>query len=182
MPFLEVETTIGADESLSGYIEGNEVADADAWPTCCDLLVGDSSHNRYLKGYLTFDIRELSDLGVIAIKEVEIRIHGVTSLGKPWEAGSQMNIKVFDYGNSLDPDDFKLGGNTVKIFNTSPSLSNLTFSTTELKNELKSYVSSGRPLFQLKFSLNGKSSNGISDFYRIHEDYAILYVKYETAD
>ncbi|GAH30502.1 unnamed protein product [marine sediment metagenome] len=52
-------------------------------------------------------------------------------------AGSQMNIKVFDYGSSLDPDDFRLGGNTVKVFDTSPSLSNLTFST--LENADRSY-------------------------------------------
>jgi len=182
MPFLEVETTIGADESLSGYIEGYEVADACAWPTCCDVLVGDGSHNRYLKGYLTFDIRELSDLGVIAIKEVEIRIPGVTFLNKPWEAGSQMNIKVFDYGSLLDPGDFRCGGDTVKVFNTSSTLSDLTFSTSKLKDELKSYVSSGKELFQLKFGLNGRSSNGVADFYRIHENHAILYVKYETAD
>ncbi|GAI50276.1 unnamed protein product [marine sediment metagenome] len=97
-------------------------------------------------------------------------------------AGSQMNIKVFDYGSSLDPDDFRLGGNTVKVFDTSPSLSNLTFSTLELKNELKNYVSSGRALFQLKFGLNGRSGNGIADFYRFHESDASLYVKYETAD
>jgi len=97
-------------------------------------------------------------------------------------AGSQMNIIVFDYGSSLDPDDFRLGGNTVKVFNTSPSLSNLTFSTTELENALKSYVSSDKELFQLKFGLNSRSSNSIADFYRFYEDEAILYVKYETAD
>jgi len=182
LPFLEVEVTISADTGLSGWIEGNDVTDAWAWPEADYVFVGDTSSDAYIKGYLTFDIRNLSDLGVINIKEVEIRIPGVTSLNKPWEAGSQMNIKVFDYGSSLDPGDFRLGGNTVKVFNTSSSLSNLTFSTLELKNELKSYVSSGRALFQLKFGLNGKSSNGITDLYRVHESNASLYVKYETAD
>ncbi len=180
---IEREVIISADTSLNGSISGNKVADAYAYTAGNTFTVGDTSEDKYAKGYLTFSIAALCALrDIITIKEVEIRISGVVIVGEPWLAGSQMNIKVFYYGTSLDPDDFRLGGNTVKVFNTSSSLSNLTFSTTELKNELKSYVSSGSPLFQLKFGLNGRSTNGIQDFYGIYESNASLYVKYETAD
>ena len=179
---LEVEVTISADRGLSGSIYGNDVVDANVYADPGYIFIGDTDGNKYWKGYLTFNIGDLIDLGDINIKEVEIRIPEVRAYHKPWEAGSQMNIKVFDYGSSLDPGDFRLGGTTVKVFDTSPSLSNLTFSTPELKDELKIYVSSGKELFQLKFGLNGRSSNGIYDFYMIYKNDAILYVKYETAE
>jgi len=105
---LEVETTISADGSLSGYIIGNDLADAVAFATFDYVSVRDHAANKYVKGYLTFDISDLCALrDIITIKEVEIRIPGVGHINNPWLAGSQINIKEFDYGSSLDPNDFK---------------------------------------------------------------------------
>jgi hypothetical protein len=146
------------------------------------VFVGDYTNDKYIKGYLTFNIGDLSDLEYIIIKEAEIRIPEIGHENKPWWDGSEMNIKVFDYGSSLVPDDFRCGGVTVKVFSTSETLTSLTFSTNELKDELESYISSGKELFQLKFGLNGRDINTIMDCYVIFESNASLYVKYDTIE
>jgi|AntAceMinimDraft_16_1070373.scaffolds.fasta_scaffold1403969_1 hypothetical protein len=45
LPFLEVEVTISADAGLSGFIEGNEVADAIASSAVDSVFVGDNTPN-----------------------------------------------------------------------------------------------------------------------------------------
>jgi len=178
----EREVTISADGSLSGTVVGYEVEGALVDTSSDGISIGDTITDKYMKGYLTFNIGDLSDLGDITIKEVEIRIPTVVIAHEPWLAGSQMNIKVFDYGSSLDPVDFRCGGYTIKVFSTSSTLTDLTFSTPELKNALKSYVSSGEELFQLKFGLNGRSINSLPDCYTFYKSSASLYIKYEAAD
>ena len=73
-------------------------------------------------------------------------------------------------------------GVTVRVFSTSPALSNLTFSSPKLKDELESYISSGKELFQLKFGLNGRSIDNADDYYGFLERDASLYVKYDTVE
>lgn len=173
---VEEDVTIAADSSKCGYISGS----AGVWPGNL-VYVGDNGSNEPVKGYLTFDISDISDLGNVTINDVSIQIPGVTYIGEPWNAGPGMDIKVFYYGNNIDyPDDFAVAGVLVKQFNTSSSLDDLDFSGSELKNELQKAIDDGKNLFQLKFGLNGISANAYGDVYKFIPSNSKINIKYET--
>jgi hypothetical protein len=172
----EEDVTIVADSSKSGYIVGNN----GAYPGNL-VYVGDGGNDAPVKGYLTFDISDISDLDNVTINDVSIQISGVTFIGEPWNAGPGMDIKVFYFGNNLDyPDDFVVGGALVKQFATSNSLDDLDFSGSDLKNELQKAVDDGKNLFQLKFGLNGVSTNAYGDVYKFIPSNSKITIVYES--
>ena len=172
---VEEEVTIAADSSKCGYISGS----TGAWPGNL-VYVGDNGSNEPIKGYLTFDISDISNLDNVTITGVSIDIPGVTYIGEPWNAGPGIDIKVFYYGNNIDyPDDFAVGGVLVKQFNTSNSLDDLDFSGSEMKNELQKAVDDGKKLFQLKLGLNDVSANAYGDVYKFIPSNSKINIQYE---
>ena len=92
-----------------------------------------------------------------------------------------INIKVYDYGSSLDyPADQYEGGVTVKTLSTSATLTNMNFTSNKLKEELQKAVDVNKQWFQLKIGLGDVSADGVTDWYRIPKNHVVLHVKYEV--
>jgi hypothetical protein len=175
----EEEITIDADTTKCGFISDATGAPFPYVYMEPIIAVGDNNINNVEKAYMTFSLSHFDDLGDITITDAEIRIPEVDSQNEPWNAGSELHILVKDYGETLDyPEDFERGGEIIKVFETSDTLDNLSFSTEELKNELQSAISAGKELFQLKFSLNNKSDNSLLDRYLINTNSAEMYIEY----
>lgn len=178
-PAVEETDNITADNSRSGYISGSAATSVGA-----NLVyVGDNGSNDPVKGYLSFDISDISDLDDVIIAEASIEITGIDKIGEPWDAGDKMDIKVFEYGNNLDyPADFAVGGVLIKSIDTSSGLSGVSFSSDSLKSELQNAVDAGKPYLQLKFGLNGVSNNSYSDVYKFTPGNSKLRVTYEYSE
>lgn len=56
---------------------------------------------------------------------------------------------------------------------------NFNFSNSELEGELQKAVDVDKKLFQLIFSLNGVSTDGISDLYKSNISDIVLHIEYE---
>jgi len=148
-----------------------------------EVFVGDTNMNTITKGYLSFDIVELSDIANITLTAVSMRIPIAEVGSEPWAGADTIDIKVFYYGTELDiPEDFEIGGELVKTFDLNDSLDNLSFGNNTLKSELQDAVDSGKSRFQFKLGLNNKSSNGIGDWYLLDPDAITLSVEYEVAE
>lgn len=169
---------IAADVVLSGWIRG----DISAHQGEELVYAGDSSENKFLKTYLSFDIGTLGTLSNVTITEVAVAIP-LDSIepvhNHPELAGSEVNIKVFYYGDALDLGDGAVGGETVKTISATSTLTSFNFSSTKLKEELQKAVDINRRWFQLKLGLNGVSANGIGDYYKLHTSTAVLHITYE---
>jgi hypothetical protein len=169
---------IAANVGLSGWIWVSSSANQGS-----DLVyVGDNSGNQECKSYLSFDISALSALGDVTITEASITLplDSVEPVHHhPELAGSEVNIKVFYYGDALDLADGAVGGETVKTISATSTLTNFNFSSTKLKEELQSAVDISRQWFQLKLGLNGVSADGVGDYYRLYTSTAVLHITYE---
>jgi hypothetical protein len=175
-PVIEETDSITADNSRSGYISGSAATSVGA-----NLIyVGDNGSNDPVKGYLSFDISDISDLDDVIIRGAGIEISGISMIGQPWDAGDKMDIKVFEYGNNLDyPADFAVGGVFITSINTSSGLSEFLFSSDSFRNELQKAVNDGKPYLQLKLGLNGVSNNSYSDVYKFTPGNSKIRVNYE---
>lgn len=176
----EEEISIDADTTKCGFIsEGAESPVSMIW----HIYVGDNLVDRFIKAYMTFSLSHFNDMEDVTITEVEIRIPEVDYENEPWNAGSELWVRAVEYGDTLEyPDDFEIGGEIVKVFSTSDTIDNLSFSTEELKNELQGALSEDKESFQLEFSLIGKSDNEDADYYHINASSAEMYVKYVSAE
>jgi hypothetical protein len=176
----EVEVEFPADVSKSGFI----VESTFAYLGYDIILIGDTSVDKAMKGYLSFDISSISALEDITIKQVEVKIPGViVQSGSPWDAGSLLNIKVYYYGETLDVfADFAVAGELVKAFNTSDTLDDLSFSSSKLKDELKKAVDISRDDFQLKLGLNAHSNNSTEDDYMFMPSNCEIEITYEIIE
>jgi hypothetical protein len=175
---VEEDAHINADIALSGWIR----VDVLAYQGAELVYVGDSSENKYCKTYLSFDIGALGALSNVTITEatVAIPLDSVEPVhNHPELAGSEVNIKVFYYGDALDLGDGAVGGETVKTIGATSTLTSFNFSSTKLKEELQKAVDINRHWFQLKLGLNGISADGIGDYYKLHTSTAVLHITYE---
>jgi hypothetical protein len=87
------ESELIADPALSGSIrQGQAVMIDDKY------RVGDTNNNRQLKGYISFDI---SGLGGISVLDVSLDMPVFSIYNNPENISDSLDIKVFDYGNSL---------------------------------------------------------------------------------
>jgi len=190
----ESEST--AEESTSESIEEYEVPpdeiisifpDADlsgsVWKTgpvnICSItndpiIVWDSDENVQVKGFLSFDIRELH--GKTA-HDAEIIFKELYKVNNP-EFAEYIDVKAVNYGNTLDSDDFEFGG--VRIGRIPTSSSHYTISGETLKNELqKVFDSAETDYFQIKLGLSSKTNNdGIMDGFNISLEDVWLYIFY----
>jgi len=170
---------ITASNSGSGYIAQGFGATMGT----NEVFIGDTNVDTVTKGYLSFNISDLSDMDDITFTDVDLRIPIDEVGGEPWLGADIINIKVFYYGSNLDvPEDFEIGGELVKTFNINDSLDNLSFGNNTLKSELQDAVDSGKSRFQFKLGFNNKSNNGMGDWYLLNPDNVTLSVEYEVAE
>ncbi|MFA5015081.1 MAG: hypothetical protein WC549_06020 [Actinomycetota bacterium] len=175
---VEEDAHITADVALSGWIR----VDISAYQGEELVYVGDSSENKYCKTYLSFDISALGALSNATITEAAIAmpLDSVEPVhNHPELAGSEVNVKVFYYGDALDLGDGAVGGETVKTIGATSTLTSFNFSSTKLKEELQKAIDINRQWFQLKLGLSGISADGIGDYYKLHTSAAVLHITYE---
>ena len=112
---IEKDIDIGVHTSLSGHIVVDQVVHTEFEI----LAVGDHTNNKLIKGYLSFDISSIGALDDVTIKNVSVTIPVDLIYNNPELASPKINIKVYDYGSSLDyPADQYEGGVTVKTLST----------------------------------------------------------------
>ena len=138
------------------------------------LFFGDSYEDESAKGYLSFDIRELHGK---TVQDAEINFIELDKINNP-EFAAYIDVKAFNYGNTLDSDDFAFGG--VSLARIPTSSTHYTISGDTLKNELQKILNSAETdYFQVKLGLSSKTNNdGTEDFLGFSLDDAWLYVIY----
>jgi len=99
-----IDFEILADSSLSGYII------KDTQIRTGVILVGDWDNNKQIKGYLSFDISELSAIPGFEVISAKLVFDHINKSGSPELVGEKIDFKSFDYGESLDEADFAVGG------------------------------------------------------------------------
>jgi len=147
------DTTLNADALLSGYIIDGEGI---VYTICAS---GDFNTNKQVKGYLSFDI---SELGGINVFDAELNIEHIIIEGNPAAISSSLNIKAYDYEDSLDFGDFAVGGTSIHTFDitTVGMGDSLVINNNDaLINTLQDAINDGRHWYQLKFGLAGTVSN-----------------------
>jgi len=148
-----IEISLIADASLSGSIAKDERI----IPSIC--AAGDSTPNNQVKGYLSFNISELEEINVI---DAELRLDNVIFDATPVEISPFLNVKAYDYGDSLGYDDFAVGGTSIHTFDISEVIPFATLVINDndaLVNTLQEAIDSNRHWYQLKFGLAGTVSN-----------------------
>ena len=159
--------TPGVDKNLSGYI----VKDGPVITRV--VLVGDTASNKETKGYISFDISELLDSPVVS---VELKISNIVAVVDPTFA-DQVNIEVYDYGDSLDSGDFAVGGDLLVSIPTA-GLTSINISSNNLKDLMNKSIAGGTGYFQLKLGLSTATDNdGKADMFGINLDNAKLTVE-----
>ncbi|MFC2144969.1 hypothetical protein ACFLQQ_01430 [Actinomycetota bacterium] len=174
---IEEIVDIVADPSLSGWIR----VDWTAHPGDIQLYVGDTPIDKQAKAYLSFYIDDISDLDDVTINSVSLSMPLDIKVGNPeLVTGSQIHIKVYDYGNSLELADQAIGGELVVTLAALASLTEINFTSDKLHDELQKAIDADKEWFQLKIGPSGILANGIWDYYRFNSSSAVLHVKYET--
>ncbi len=171
---VEQSVDINIDTGLSGYIIVEMVAYAGTVYT----FVGDYTNNKQMKSYLSFNINGISSLDVATITGASLIMPVDAIIGHP-ELMPNVHVKVFDYGSSLELADQGAGGDFVKIFPTSSTMTSFNFTSPELIAALQNAVDSNSQRFQLKISLDGINSDGVGDWYRFILANIKLHVEYE---
>ena len=174
---IEANVDINVDTSISGYI----VVDWGAYPGGPSVFVGDYTNDKQMKAYLSFNISGISSLADVTIKDASLSMP-VDGIVQHPELMPNVHVKVFDYGNSLELADQGAGGNFVKIFPTSATMTSFDFSSPELVAALQGATDADNQRFQLKISLDGINSNGLADYYRFTLGIIVLHIKYETPE
>lgn len=171
---VEANVNINVDTSISGYI----IVDVAAYKATTYTFVGDYTNDKQIKAYLSFNINGISSLDNVTIKEASLSMPVDAIIGHP-ELMPNVHVKVFDYGSSLELADQGAGGDFVKIFPTSSSMTSFDFSSPELAAKLQNSVDANSQRFQLKISLDGINADGVGDWYRFILGNIVLHVKYE---
>jgi hypothetical protein len=141
-------------------------------------FVGDYSNNRQIKSYLTFDISGISSLEDVNITDASLIMPVDAVVGHP-ETMPNVHVKVHDFGSTLTMADQGAGGDFVAVFPTSSSMTSFNFSNSQLEDAIQAAVDSNSSRFQLKISLEGINSDGVSDHYRFINSNIKLHVEYE---
>jgi hypothetical protein len=154
------------DEGLSGYVTENGAF------VIGTVFLGDTTYNKAVKGYISFDIRELSrDAPVL---DARISISGITIDGDPTFA-DQLIVKVDDF-EEINGGDFAVGGDHLAAFST-VGLSTINISSDNLKTLLERKLGDNKDYFQIKLGLDSYTGNpGIADVFIINLDNAELMV------
>jgi len=167
------EISIFPDADLSGLVsETGTVRPASSMGN--QIVFGDSDEGDSAKGYLSFNIRELHGK---TVQDAEINFSELEKINNP-EFAAYIDVKAFNYGNTLDSDDFAFGG--VSLARIPTSSTHYTISGDTLKNELQKILNSSETdYFQIKLGLSSKTNNdGMADLFGFSLGAAKLYISY----
>ena len=150
-PVTEPETemyriSIPASESMSGMLGQSGSVRHGTSP----ILIGDSTIGTAFKGYLSFDIRSLHGADV---QDAVLTFQYIGRTNDPEIFATSIIVKVFDYGDSIDASDYRVGGvnlTSIPIHETSWEVDS-----DILKDELQKVLDDrNNDYFQLKLGLN----------------------------
>jgi len=159
--------TPDVNKNLSGYIV------KDGPVTTRVVMVGDTVSNKEAKGYISFDISELLDTPVVS---AELKISNIIAAVDPTFA-DQLNIKVYNYGDSLDSSDFAVGGDSLASIPTA-GLTSINISSNNLIDLINKSITAGTNYFQLKLGLSTPTDNdNTADLFGINLDNVTLTVE-----
>jgi len=111
---------------------------------------GDDETNKQVKGFISWDIRELHGVEVI---DAEILFTSLRIINWPQGIGDNLVVKELSYGSTIDGSDYAVGGTF--LANIPLSSSSYTISNSTLINKLQEALDSGRNYFQIKIGLDG---------------------------
>ncbi len=160
---IEISFSQPAFIDLCGYI----IKDTAIWDGIGRVFVGDSSSNKMIKGYLSFDTGMFESLGtaeeLLRSFSAELNLTDIYVVNDP-DFAENLVIKHFNYG-TLDFDDFEVGGTTLATIPTSSIEDTISV---DVSDAVLSATAEGRNYFQLKLGLSSSgSNNGIEDGYWI---------------
>lgn len=164
--YITDERTIAPDPALSGCMSESRIpslaSDGSGTPS---IYVGDSTDGSNVKGYLSFNVNDLS--GTIII-EAEVVITHFGRVGDPTSLhGSLLDFYAVNYGGSLDGSDYRTGSST-GLASMAPESTSFTISVSELIEEIQEVLDDpGRDNFQLKLFFQNANTNGDPDGFEI---------------
>lgn len=168
---------ITADTGSGGYIIKDDAAYQGG-----NISIGDDDLNKQYKGYITF---YLDGLEGVTVRYIEINVDGINKTGLPSNISNRLDIKSFDYGESLDYGDFSVGGTVlvnlaVDAIESSGSFSFNSETAAQLIPTLQSAIESGSGRYQLKLGLaSGTNNNGDWDMLSFHSPNVSMEVNFE---
>jgi hypothetical protein len=143
---IALEFVTGADPALCGHIVKDTMVYHDT-----QILVGDDGAGRQVKGYISFDIRDLTSSGAEILSAT---IHSATNtISGDLGFANELIIKSFDYGNSLDLGDFAVGGTHLISFPIDRA-DQIVFSVPELREAVNEFIRIEKSHFQIKLGFD----------------------------
>ena len=171
----ESVVSLGANPAISGYIvKDTEIKLASSSSGAPYIMVGDNNSNKQIKGYLSFDIRSLHGKTVLG---AWLNFSDFEIVNNPRFA-DYIDVKVYNYGGSLDMADFAVGGQSIARIPTSSGSYEISGDT--LKTELQKYLdASSESYFPVKIGLSSASNNnGVTDVFNIYLSNVSLEIDY----
>ncbi|MBM3705100.1 MAG: hypothetical protein FJW66_01105 [Actinobacteria bacterium] len=118
------------------------------------VLVGDDGAGRQVKGYLSFDISMLSGDPDSEVLMASLRCDSCyVDISGDLSFAEKLDIKAFDYGNSLDMGDFAVGG-TLLISIPADGLSRIDFVNPGIADTMNSFIDNEKRYYQLKLGFD----------------------------
>jgi hypothetical protein len=161
-----------ATSSRSGYI--NSAGDVRTGT----IIVGDDDGNRQYKGYLTFNLAGIAGIAPENITGAKIFFNAVNRSGDPQSIGDFVDLKVFNYGATLDSSDFAVGGSRFMMIGTGSFGSGST-AQGSLVTQIRNIRTAGGPSLQIKIGLNAATNNNNAwDMYQFNPGNVELLIDY----
>ncbi len=140
------------------------------------VFIGDDEHNEPIRGFINFDIRDLSG---VSISEVNLKITSSAHFGDPFNNLIQaFRVNVVDWGNDpVELNDFNLTG--TKFLGEYPN-SNISINNQALIDSLQMAINNGEDNFQIMMSHKGwqTNHNNVMDYILYQPGYIRLIVCY----
>ncbi len=169
--------SITADPNLSGYIVEDTVRAGLGM-----VQVGDWDNDKQIKGYFSFHLRgtERALSEDFRVLQASLEFERIIPVGSPEMISERIDFKVFDYGESLESEDFRVGGIHVFDHLSADFRAPLRLTSDVLTSELNRAFAEGKTWFQIKTGmLRTSNHNGITDVYQIPSDSVSLLIEVE---
>lgn len=142
------------------------------------IIVGDDDSNRQYKGYLTFSLAGIAGIAADNITGAQIIFTHINRSGSPQAVGEFVDLKIFNYGPTLDSSDFAVGG-TRFVMIAADSFTNGSTAQGSLVTEVRRAVSAGAPTLQVKMGLDAATNNNNTwDVFQFHPGNVKLVIDY----
>ncbi len=178
--YVHDDITKVPDPALSGCMSESRIPSlASESSSAPNIYVGDSADGSNVKGYLSFNVNDLSGKTVV---EAEVVITHFGRTGDPTTLlGSDLDFYAVNYGDSLDGSDYRTGSYT-HLTSMAPESTSFTISGSELIEEIQEVLDDpGRDNFQLKLFFQSANGNGDPDGFEIILSNVSLFITYYPA-